>query len=107
MKFKQYPNITIPSVLIRLGFEDESWKNDSAARATKRLPNGSIAVAWVAEENPEDRECEYGPRFGIELMVDEDSYGDMTKTISVANFESEYDFDNAIVKFVSSFKEIK
>jgi hypothetical protein len=104
MKFNEFPNIQIPDCLIRLGFSDESWHNDSAARATKKMPSGAILVAWVAEENPEDREFPEGPHFGIQLMVDEDSYGDSSKTISVADFESEKAFEIALIKLISVFE---
>ena len=104
MNFNDYPNIQIPECLIRLGFQDESWHNDSAARATLKMPSGSILVAWVAQEKPEDREFTDGPRFGIQILVDEDSYGNMEKTVSVADFESEKAFEIALIKLISVFE---
>ena len=41
MKFKEF-DIEIPEVLDRLGFADDSWHNDVAAKAVLTLPTGSI-----------------------------------------------------------------
>jgi hypothetical protein len=54
--FTGYPDIVFPQWLRDLGFEDESWKNDAAARATKRLPNRHIISVWVDYDDPSDRE---------------------------------------------------
>jgi hypothetical protein len=103
MKFKEF-DIEIPEVLDRLGFADDSWHNDSAARATLKLPNGSVLVAWVAEFYPKDREFPEGPRFGLQIMVDEDSYGDPRRTVTVGDYDDEEEFSRVVEKLVSCFR---
>lgn len=78
MKFQQKPHIEIPQWALDLGFEDESWKNDGAARLTKTLPNGQVLVIWVAENDPKDRDNDLiTDKYMIEIMKDHDAYGDV------------------------------
>lgn len=102
MKFKEF-DIEIPEVLERLDFADDSWHNDVTAKAVLRLPGGSILVAWVAQEDPEQREHAAAPRFSLEIVVDEDAYGDPRRTVVVGDFEEEEEFSRTVEKLVSSF----
>lgn len=105
MQFKDYPDITIPQCLIDLKFNDESWRDDSAARATLKLPNGAILVAWVDYAEEDKREM-YGARFGIQLMVSEDSYGIGEQNLSVKDTDDEAEFEATILKLISCFAEV-
>ena len=65
MQFKQQ-DIEFPEFARRLGFEDNSYRNDSCGCAVLRLAPGEdfpIIVLWCDHADPRDREMEDAPRF--------------------------------------------
>lgn len=56
-QFEQQPDIGFPEWLELLGFEDASYSNDLAARASRRLNTFHDVLCWVNFANPDDREC--------------------------------------------------
>lgn len=82
--FREYPAIEFPAALIARGFEDESWHNDAAPRAVRRIRDNLQITVWVDYDAPGEREIPGATKF---MVVLESEYGE--NTILVGNFEDE------------------
>lgn len=88
-KFREH-DIEFPQCLIDWGFEDESWHNDEAARATKKLrpqdgKYSPILSVWVNYDDPSCRQNIH--KYGIQLLVNEEAYGNPDCTIWVGDYD--------------------
>lgn len=104
LKFKEF-DIEIPSVLSELGFEDDSWHNDVSSKATRVLRGGSVIVVWVSDKNRDNREYAESPRFIVEILASEDSFGVPRETIHVADAEEEEELRAVLTKLLECFRE--
>jgi hypothetical protein len=56
--FTAFPEIEIPQLLLDLGFDDNSWRNDAYPRAEFELDQNTVLVVWCLPEEIEKRERE-------------------------------------------------
>ena len=82
--FKEFTDIVFPAALISRGFEDESWHNDAAPRAVRKLDTKQLTV-WVDYDNPELREIPGAKKF---MLVVERDYED-AEPETVGEFDDE------------------
>jgi hypothetical protein len=57
--FAEFADLMVPPFAITLGFSDQSWHNDAAARMEKTLPDGRVFTLWVDYPDREQRECNF------------------------------------------------
>lgn len=77
--FRDKPAIPFPAWLRKLGFEDNSYGNDFAARATFKRADGFVVYVWCAEPKPYEegsadlsrREPDQ-PRYSVHIADSED-----------------------------------
>jgi hypothetical protein len=111
--FEGFPDIAFPQWLQRLGFEDASWKNDDAARTTKRLPKGRLLCVWADYDNPDEREIPGSEKYLIDLLPNEDAYTTSELTISIGATNAEetaqvmvYNFLNRYMRFDAALADM-
>jgi hypothetical protein len=76
LRFREYQNIAIPAVCQGEPWTDESWHNDSCARAERPVVAGQDAEypklrLWVEADDEAEREYEDAPKFMLTLVADE------------------------------------
>lgn len=67
MQFDDYHGIEFPAFLRDLGFQDDSYHNDSCGRCGMELASGRYLVVWVDYDDPTQREDEASPKFAIQV----------------------------------------
>lgn len=66
--FTAFPEIEIPQLLLDLGFQDNSWRNDVYPRAEFELDQNTVLVVWCLPEELEKREREENYLFVVQIQ---------------------------------------
>lgn len=91
------------NLLKALGFEDISWKNDTAASFYYIHPStGMVLIAWVDDMNRNARETEDMDQFGLEVYESEDAYQERANTISDFDINIGYEHSGQMIEVITN-----
>lgn len=78
LAFGAFEDIAVPAWMDELGFTDQSWHNDTCARAVLWIDEEKHlgVCVWVERERPEDREWSEFSRYSVEALLCESHWCD-------------------------------